>query len=477
VVKKLRNLLGIATCLLLIQLTTAVARAQRPMELIVDTKHPGVVIPSDYAGLSFETQMVLPDNGGKHYFSPNNAPLIALFRQLGISSLRIGGNTADRPTVPIPGTADIDQLFAFARAAEVKVIYTLRLRAGDRDQAAGLAKYIQERYRPLLECFAIGNEPNVFAKEYDVYRDEWRNYFATITSSTNAPDARFCGPSATPGRTAWARDFAHDFGASGHLAFISQHDYPGGAGNRATNTVAARERMLSAAWLGGYQKFYDSFVPAVRTNGLRYRLEEANNFFNGGAAGVSDTFASALWGLDYLHWWAAHGAAGINFHTGDKVAAGERMNPCRYASFVTSDHGYNVRPIGYGIKAFTTGSRGRVLPIAFPSDPTSNLTAYAVLTDNQNLFVTVINKELSEKAPDVVVEIAAGEPYSHGSVMFLAAPNRDVAAGTGIALGGATIGEDGSWDGKWSELPAPKNGRFSIRVPRTTAVIARFEIK
>ena len=213
-------------------------------------------------------------------------------------------------------------------------------------------------------------------KEYPVYRDEWRKYFVALTAPNIAPGATFCGPSATPGKTAWARDFAADFGKAGGLAFISQHDYPGGAGNRATNVVAARDQMLSPAWLAGYQKFRKAFVPAAQTNGLRYRIEEANNFFNGGAKDVSDTFASALWALDYLHWWAAHQAAGINFHTGDQVAAGERMNPCRYASFLTSETGYHVQPVGYGIKAFTLGSRGRIVPVAANAKSELNLTAY-----------------------------------------------------------------------------------------------------
>jgi len=43
--------------------------------------------------------------------------------------------------------------------------------------------------------------------------------------------------------------------------------------------------------------------------------KEANSFYNGGAENVSDTFASALWSLDFLHWWAAHGCHGINLHT------------------------------------------------------------------------------------------------------------------------------------------------------------------
>jgi Glycosyl hydrolase family 79, N-terminal domain len=456
----------------LFALTTA--SADTPITVLVDLKNPRSTISEDFLGLSFETQLLLPTADGRYYFRPDNRPLIALFRQLGLRSLRIGGNTADRPTVAVPGPADIDSLFGFAKAADVKVIYTLRLRAGDRDQAAAVAKYIWDHYRSQLDCFAIGNEPNVFAKEYPAYRDEWRNYVSAVTGSTNAPEAKFCGPSATPGKTSWARDFVGDFGKSGRVAFISQHDYPGGAGNRATNVVAARDQMLSAAWLTHYQKFYDSFVPVATAAGLHCRIEEANNFFNGGAKEVSDTFAATLWALDYLHWWAAHDVLGINFHTGDQVAAGEQMNTCRYATFRTTAAGCHVQPIGYGIKTFALASRGRVVSISVSSPEKINLTAYGTLAPDETLFVTLINKEHGAASVDATVNLVAGDSYVRGKVIFLSAPKSDVAAPSGVTLGGAEINEDGSWKGEWTSLTkAEPGGRFTLRIPAASAAVVQ----
>ena len=93
----------------------------------LDPKSAGRTIPADFTGLSYEITQVLPERKGNYYFNTTNQPLIALFRTLGMKSLRVGGNTADRDTVPIPTTADADSLFAFAKAADVKVIYTVRL--------------------------------------------------------------------------------------------------------------------------------------------------------------------------------------------------------------------------------------------------------------------------------------------------------------------------------------------------------------
>src|SRR5439155_11608489 len=113
-----------------------------PVTVTIDPTKTGATTSQTFAGLSFETALMLPKNGHR-YFRPDNTALLAMFKQLNIRSLRIGGNTADRETVPVPSEADIDSLFEFARAADVKVLYTLRLKGHDDPfDAAKVAKYI-----------------------------------------------------------------------------------------------------------------------------------------------------------------------------------------------------------------------------------------------------------------------------------------------------------------------------------------------
>ena len=85
--------------------------------------------------------------------------------------------------------------------------------------------------------------------------------------------------------------------------------------------------MLSPEWVNGtaigtqprrttytpHPWLYANNLAPVAAAGLRYRLTESNDYLVG-VPGASDAFASALWALDHLHWWAAHGAAGVNFH-------------------------------------------------------------------------------------------------------------------------------------------------------------------
>jgi hypothetical protein len=137
------------------------APAEAPVSIQVDANHPGLSVPTDFAGLGFEVAILRPENG-THYFRPDTRPLINLFHTLGIKSLRLGGNTSDRDVRELPSEADLDSLFTFARAAGVKVIYCLRLHNGDPNVDAQTAKYVMDHYAPLVDCFSIGQEPSAY---------------------------------------------------------------------------------------------------------------------------------------------------------------------------------------------------------------------------------------------------------------------------------------------------------------------------
>jgi hypothetical protein len=229
--------------------------------------------------------------------------------------------------------------------------------------------------------------------------------------------------------------------------------------------------MLSNDFTARYQKLHDSFVPLTISNALPYRLEEVNNYFNGGATNVSNTFASALWGLDFMYWWAAHNAAGLNFHTGDKVAAGYALQPSKYTAFFSTTNGYVIRPLGYGIKAFDLGSRGRLLPVNIGNPDNLNLSAYAVLGDDKKLYLTVVNKEHGATARDAKISVVPGGADWHGQIVYLSAPDNDVATTTGETLGGAEIQSDGSWNGQWSPLASSM-----ITLPAASAAIIKLEV-
>ncbi len=431
----------------------AAAPGTHPITITIDAEHPGLVVPDDFAGLSFERGPLTVGNAGVsgNMFSPANNSLVTLFRNLGLGNLRIGGGTVDQ-LIPAgtgsDGFAGIDNLFAFAAAAGVKVIYSLRLLSSGAQPISDLkavhaqaAGYIWRHYQQHVASFAIGNEPDWHAyhtypghpldsaifeevpgvpgSAYPSYLVQWRSFAEAIGAA--APGARLSGP---------------DLGAYHTMTYTPDPDSYVGDSPGQTTAQQAISNMLSPEWVTGttigtqptattytpYPWLYENNLAPVVAAGLRYRVTESNDYL-GGVAGASDAFASALWALDHLHWFAAHGAAGVNFHNrrGLYTATIVPKNPA------APGQGYAINPKGYGIKAFTLGSAGQVKPAQIHNPDGINLTAYCI-----------------------------GD-----------------ARGASATLGGATITGDTAWDGKWSTLPADPHAGISLTVRATTAAIVK----
>ena len=203
--------------------------AQAPVTLKIDTASRQFRVPDDFAGLGFETKSVSANTYGVsgNFFSPGNTELITLFRNTGIRNIRVGGGTVDGSggdehcVTPTPTLADIDNLFAFARAANVKVIYSVRLLNVSAcanphlaEDDAKIVQYIWRKYRAQLDSFSIGNEPDVrgfhsrpghvvdpaiyesapgvAGSAYASYFAQWLKFAEIIRKA--APGAKFSGP-------------------------------------------------------------------------------------------------------------------------------------------------------------------------------------------------------------------------------------------------------------------------------------------
>jgi hypothetical protein len=489
----------------------------------IDAEHPGPVVPDDFAGLSFERGPLNHGNAGVsgNLFSPANNSLVTLFRNLGMGSLRIGGGSVDQ-MIPAgtgsDGFTGIDNLFAFAAAAGVKVIYSLRMLSpgtqpiGDlpsvHAQATG---YIWQRYWQNVASFALGNEPDWHAyhtypghpldpaiyetvsgvpgSAYQSYLAHWRNLADAVAGA--APGAPLSGPDAGAYSTlthtpdpdtgvSWTERLASDERDSGRIAEVTQHYYVGDSPG-STTAQQAISNMLSPEWVNGtaigtqptattytpYPWLYTNHLAPVVAAGLRYRLTESNDYLVG-VPGASNAYASALWALDHLHWWAAHGAAGVNFHNKQWL----------YTDTIVPDpaapgQGYAITPKGYGIKAFTLGSAGQVKPTQIQNPDGLNLTAYCVGGAGVD-YVTIINKAHGAGAADATVTIVPPGPGLQGAeIMTLAGGQPGDASGTRATLGGTTITGDTPWNGTWSTLPADPRAGLSLTVRATTAAIVK----
>lgn len=510
--------------------------AQAPIKLTVDTTSREFAIPNDFVGLGFETKSIVPNAYGVsgYFFSPTNTQLITLFQNTGIKHIRVGGGTVDGSgknehcAMPTPTHKDIDNLFEFAKAAGIKVIYSFRLLnlrscadANLAEEDASTAQYIWSKYRANLDSFSIGNEPDVSeyhtrpgqmldpaiyettphvpGTAYASYFADWRHFADVIRKSV--PEAKFSGPdtavSATSSFTpnpatgvSWTQKFAEDLKDSGILSEALQHHYVWGNPGSTTPREAI-DNMLSSAWdndtsvgtqpanNGGKAEFhpypfvYARVLAPLVSYGVPIRMTEANDCLHG-VVGASDGYASALWALDYMHWWAAHHIAGVNFHNNPWLPTDTVVpdpNPCP----ASGCGNYRVAPKAYGMKAFDLGGHGYVEPITISNPDKINLTAYAVGTD-QDLFVTIINKThaTTNDATSAEVTIQA-DGFERASVAYMVLTDGEPgnAEKTIATLGGASITNHDRWLGKWTPLGSVADGKVKLTVASTTAAIVK----
>lgn len=487
--------------------------AQSPVALTIDKQNHKSTVPPDFIGLSIEIGSLRYGNGGVsgNWFDDStnvptvlHAQMITLVRNLGIRNIRVGGGSVDQNNI-IPTNGDIDAFFRFVKATDLSVIYSLRLLNGDISQNTEIAKYVWNNYRQYLKTFSIGNEPDfhsyhsypghivdstiyetdpgVPGSAFPSYLSRWKVFASAVSAAI--PDAKFGGPetgSNYPVPSAngtyantyylglpWTVQFADSTKAQGNVSEIYLHNYAGQGASGTPQGMA--DAMLSAAWdTSYYPALYNSTCVRVLQAGLPYRLTESNSF-SGGISGGSTSFATSLFALDYMHWWAAHDASSVNFHNKQWV-----LND---TIFMDSMGNYQVHSMGYGIAAFNIGGHGTVDSVTVIDPNKLNLVAYAVTDTNGRLFVTVINKEHSTSMPfspaprDAEVSISASGFPDTAAVMYLAAPGGNVLDTAGVTLGGAKISNRARFPGKWSPIDTVRAGYYVVRVPRSSAAIVR----
>jgi hypothetical protein len=195
-----------------------------------------------------------------------------------------------------------------------------------------------------------------------------------------------------------------------------------------------------------------SFAPHIkvaRDAGVGFRMGEVNTVSCGGAPGVSDTYASALWAAAFAMQMAAVGADGVDFHGG--ALPGDVSH---YAAFVYDPAGrLVVRPLYYGMRlaSMATAARGRLLPVTVAG--ATPLRAFATLGADGAVRVLVMNT-----AGVTVRGVNVSGPLARDGTATLVRLHADTLGATsGVTLGGAT------WDGSVDGSPSGAVVRETLR--------------
>ncbi len=446
--------------------SSAAATAPLPITLNVDPSQPGFAIPTNFEGLSYETGLLIQN---PEFLNENNAPLIQLIKNLGKGVLRIGGNTSDEinwqngaRTTETPETSltttEIDRLTAFSNAINWPVLFGLNLANKDAAGAAQEATYVYNSLQGKLIAFQSGNEPEVFhfkvrpsTYSYSNYQTEWETYYKAV--KTAVPKANFAGPDVGPFNPSWISSFAD--AEHTKIKFLDTHFY--NAGPASNPSITFKDILTINPQQNGFLLEMSKISAQYK---FPYRVSECNNIWGGGKPGVSDTFASALWALDFMWNVAENKGQGINFHGGQPRFA--------YTPLTMENGTVTARPEYYAMLAFKQATpNSKIIPATIVNPRAdNNCAAYACLNADNSYSVTLINKETS-KSFSFTVNLTA--KASTISVARLMAPS--ITSTTGTTFAGSAVNVDGTFTPAAAKLHTVDGKSFAVTVPAGSAAI------
>ena len=216
------------------------------------------------------------------------------------------------------------------------------------------------------------------------------------------------------------------------LRVITAHVYPYGACSRPGEPFYPTvQKLLSDQATVGMRQTVAAAVEVAHRAGLSLRLTEINSVTCGGVAGVSNTFATALWAPDALFELMRAGVEGVNLHARQTAI----NDPWHFTA-----RGLEPHPLLHGLVLFRRmlGPHARLVPVTLRSSQSLRLKVWAVragpgaATANR-LNVLVINKGRTSALIDL--HLPARGP---ASVQRLLAPS--AAATSGVTLAGQQLG-------------------------------------
>ena len=450
----------------------------------------GPAIPAGFAGVSIPLASLESYAGTDPEVA--NTVLVQLLRNLTPGQrpvLRLGGDSADRTWWPVPGMhrpASVRYTLTnrwlrvartLAMTSNARLILGINLMADKARLArAEAVAMIRGIGRPRIAAIELGNEPELYAR-FSGPRAARRGRAApSVLRSFNANFARvadalpaiaLAGPGI--GSDRWLDDLPNFLRHEPRVRVVTLHRYP--LKRCSPNAGVTPTQLLSRESTNGLAHSVAAPVASARSRGLVLRIDELNTVACGGAHGVSDTFASALWLLDTLPALARLGVAGVNVQTRPNS-----FNELFSLGRVGATWEASVRPEYYGLLLFSEAAPAgsRMLKIAGIGG--RELNVWATRDTHGNVRVVLVNNDPARAA---VATIRV--PTASGSAILTRLQAPALSATDDVTIGGQSFGPLTSTGllapGQSLIAPSPSPGTFRASVPPASAALLELSMR
>jgi hypothetical protein len=448
-----------------------------PVTVAINPFDPGRPVPQRFLGLSFEAAAL-----GQLARYADRGDLVELLRSLGPGMLRFGGITADEnvawtdAATPRPawassviGPAQLRAIGVLARRSGWRILLTVGLAHYEPAAAAREVAAAHRALGPYLAAVEIGNEPNAYGSHgfrelpwiAQGYEEEVSAYREAIGALT--PGVPIAGPDVS-GSGAFG-EWGDEEALAQTPALLTGHHYPLGCAQTPAPSI---EALLSSATRGSEARSLATYTSVARSNGIPLGIDETNTVSCGGVAGISDTFASALWATGYVTQAMAAGAASINLEGNPANCVG--YTPlCAPNPAALAEGTLRAQPEWYALLLTKSLVGYRPLPTTITSEGSPDLVAASFSGPDHSLKVVLADDEPNGTSP-LALHLEVGAGMSTASILRLTAPSQSATGG--VRLAGRAVAANGSWRAPiQTESVAARSGILALELAPGSAAL------
>jgi hypothetical protein len=337
---------------------------------------------------------------------------------------------------------------------------------------------------PYLAAVEIGNEPNAYgnhgfrelpwiAQGYEEQVSDYREAIGALT-----PNVPIAGPDVSG--SGIFPEWGSEEALAQSPALLTGHHYPLGCAKTPPPSI---EALLSSATRGMAARSLTTYLQVANVNNMPLRIDETNTVSCGGVAGISNTFASALWATGYITQGMAAGTVGVNFQGNPTNCAG--YTPiCAPDPTALAEGWFRAQPEWYALLLTRSLVGERPLPITISSEGVEDaeraenapdLVAAAFAGTKRSLKVALSDNDPEGSTP-LTLELEVGPRMGTAHILRLAASSES--ATSGVRLAGRAVSADGAWRApKHTETATPHSGFVTLQLTPGSAALVSMSLK